>query len=82
VRARDMKKTTIEIYHDDLETIRTLRDQYLLSNADFIRVWILAVKQHKQREMYSTLVMPSEFEKVKPLSGVKISKFHRENSFV
>jgi len=69
-----MKKTTIEIYADDMPTLKAWKNNYKLSMADFVRAWIIAVKQHKQREMYSKLPMPSDFRPVKLLAGKCVDK--------
>jgi hypothetical protein len=69
-----MKKTTIEIYADDIAVLRAWKNNYKLTMADFVHAWIQAVKLHKQREMYSSLPMPSEFKKVLPLQGKHIDK--------
>jgi NRPS condensation-like uncharacterized protein len=69
-----MKKTTIEIYADDMPTLKAWKKSYKVSMADFIRAWIATVKQHKQREFYNSLPMPSDFRKVLPLQGKHIDK--------
>jgi hypothetical protein len=68
------KTTTLEAYKADADIIKNWSDQNGLSMKDFFRAWIVAVRQHKQREMYSRLSMPSDYKKTKPLENVRVNK--------
>lgn len=70
-----MKYTTMQIYADDRATMHAWKRHYgLHCTADLIHYWIDAVRCHKQKEMYSRLLMPSVFKKAKPLEGKRIDK--------
>jgi hypothetical protein len=71
--------SSIGIYLSDLPTVKTWAQSYNLSMPDFLRVLILAVKEHKQREMYTKLPMPSDYKK--PLASKRIDKNRLNNKF-
>jgi hypothetical protein len=64
--------TSIAVHDDDLPVLKAWQKSYGISMPEFIHSWISAVKEHKQREMYSKLPMPSGYKK--PLAGVRVDK--------
>ena len=64
--------TSIAVHDTDLPVLKTWQKSYGLTMPELIHAWISAVKEHKQREMYSRLPMPSGYKK--PLADVRVDK--------